>query len=361
MRKLEYIFRRILMSLLVLVGLSMMTFTITRVIPSDPAALYIGPKPSPGDLERTREKLGLNHPLPVQYAYYIRDLLHGDLGRSIASKDPVLDVVGALWPATLELLFVSIILAMLIGISLGALSAQLQGSPFDVIVRAVSIMGVSMPAFLLGLILQIIFFRNLEWLPLTGRLTADLRFTHPIQDITGFYLLDSAVTGNWIAFKDVAWHVILPAFTLAMFPIGLIARMIRATMLEVLSQDYIRTARAYGTREPFVIYVYALKNAIGPTLTVIGLILAYYLTGTFYVEIIFNWPGHVYGELVAQRRLSCYYGHHPAGRCRIRGRQLDRRPDPGLDRSPDQPGLRSASKDSKYGSSYLAKSPRRGI
>lgn len=291
MRKLEYIIRRVLMSLLVLVGLSIMTFTVARVIPSDPAALYIGPKPNPGDLERTREKLGLNRPLPVQYAYYVRDLLHGDLGRSIASKAPVLEVVGALWPATLELLFVSIILATLVGIPLGVLSAQLQGSPFDVIVRAISIMGVSMPAFLSGLILQIIFFRNLDLLPLTGRLTTDLRFTHPIQHIIGFYLIDSAITGNWIAFKDVAWHIILPAFTLAMYPIGLIARMTRATMLEVLAQDYIRTARAYGTRESFVVYAYALKNAFGPTLTIIGLTLAYSLTGTFFVEIIFNWPG----------------------------------------------------------------------
>ena len=291
MRKLEYVIRRIAMSILVLVGLSVITFTLARVIPSDPAALYIGPHPNPGDLERTREKLGLNRPLPVQYAYYMRDLLRGDLGDSIATKRPVLQEIGDRWPASLELLLTAMIFAVLVGVPLGVLSAQLQGSPFDVAVRTLSIVGVSMPAFWAGLLLQVVFFRNLHLLPLAGRFDTDLRFSSPIQPLTGFYLIDSAVTGNWIAFKDVAWHTVLPALTLAAYPIGLIARMTRATMIEVLSQDYIRTARAYGTPESFTIYAYALKNAIGPTLTVIGLTLAYALTGTFFIEIVFNWPG----------------------------------------------------------------------
>jgi len=291
MRKLEFVIRRIAMSILVLVGLSVITFTLARVIPSDPAALYIGPHPNPGDLERTREKLGLNRPLPVQYAYYVRDLLRGDLGDSIATKRPVLQEIGDRWPASLELLLTAMIFAVLVGVPLGVLSAQLQGSPFDVAVRTLSIVGVSMPAFWAGLLLQVVFFRNLHLLPLAGRFDTDLRFSSPIQPLTGFYLIDSAVTGNWIAFKDVAWHTVLPAVTLAAYPIGLIARMTRATMIEVLSQDYIRTARAYGTPEWFTIYFYALKNAIGPTLTVIGLTLAYALTGTFFIEIVFNWPG----------------------------------------------------------------------
>jgi peptide/nickel transport system permease protein len=291
MRKLEYVIRRIAMSILVLVGLSVITFTLARVIPSDPAALYIGPHPNPGDLERTREKLGLNRPVPVQYAYYVRDLLRGDLGDSIATKRPVLQEIGDRWPASLELLLTAMIFAVLVGVPLGVLSAQLQGSPFDVAVRTLSIVGVSMPAFWAGLLLQVVFFRNLHLLPLAGRFDTDLRFSSPIQPLTGFYLIDSAVTGNWIALKDVAWHTVLPALTLAAYPIGLIARMTRATMIEVLSQDYIRTARAYGTPEWFTIYFYALKNAIGPTLTVIGLTLAYALTGTFFIEIVFNWPG----------------------------------------------------------------------
>jgi ABC-type dipeptide/oligopeptide/nickel transport system permease component len=291
LRKLEYVIRRIAMSLLVLVGLSIITFALARVIPSDPAALYIGPHPNPGDLERTREKLGLNRPVPVQYAYYLGDMLRGDWGDSIATKRPVLQEIGDRWAATLELLLTAMTLAVLIGIPLGVFSARLQGSPFDLAVRTGSIVGVSVPAFWLGLLLQIVFFRNLHLLPLAGRLDTDLRFTNPIESLTGFYLLDTVFTGNWIAFQDAALHIVLPALTLAAYPIGLIARMTRATMLEVLSQDYIRTARAYGTPEPFITYVYALKNAIGPTLTVIGLTLAYALTGTFFVEIVFNWPG----------------------------------------------------------------------
>ena len=291
MQKIEYILRRLAISLLVLIGLSIITFTLSRLIPSDPAALYIGPHPNPGDLERTREKLGLNKSIPEQYLYYVRDLLQGDLGDSIASKQPVLKEIGERWPASLELLIVSMTLAVAIGIPLGVISARLQGSFFDVGVRISSIAGVSLPAFWLGLLLQIFFFRNLNVLPLAGRINADLRFTDPIQLLTGFYLIDSVLTGNWIVFKDALWHIILPAITLAAYPIGLISRMTRATMLEVLAQDYVRTARAYGIPSTFIIYVYALKNAISPTITIIGLTLAYALTGAFFVEIVFNWPG----------------------------------------------------------------------
>jgi peptide/nickel transport system permease protein len=148
-----------------------------------------------------------------------------------------------------------------------------------------------MPAFFLGLILQIIFFRNLHLLPLAGRVDADLRFSHPLTLITHFILLDSLLTGNWITFKDSVYHLVLPAITLAAYPMGLVARMTRAAMLETLEQDYIRTARAYGIKDRIIIYLYALKNAINPTLTVIGLTFAFALTGTFFVEIIFNWPG----------------------------------------------------------------------
>jgi peptide/nickel transport system permease protein len=148
-----------------------------------------------------------------------------------------------------------------------------------------------MPAFYLGLLLQILLFRKLDLLPLAGRFSSELRFTHPIEAVTNFFLLDALIGKNWIALKDVALHLILPAVTLAAYPAGLVSRMTRAAMLEVLEQDYIRTARAYGIKEMAIVYIYALKNAISPTLTVIGLTVAYALTGTFFVEIIFNWPG----------------------------------------------------------------------
>jgi len=291
LRKLEFVIRRLLTSIFVLIGVSIITFFLARVVPSNAAALYIGPKARQEDIARVRKQLGLDRPLPVQYLIYMGDLLHGDLGTSIGTKRPVLTEIIDRAPSSLELLFTGMFFAVLIGIPLGVLSARWQGRPPDVIVRTISIVGVSMPAFFLGLLLQILFFRNLNWLPLAGHVSNDLRFTHPIQPITNFLLLDSLLTQNWLAFKDVAWHLVLPAITLAAYPLGLIARMTRAAMLEVMEQDYIRTARAYGIKDVVITYLYALKNAISPTLTVIGLTFAFALTGTFFVEIIFTWPG----------------------------------------------------------------------
>jgi peptide/nickel transport system permease protein len=291
MRRLEFILRRLLTSIFVLIGVSIITFTVARIIPSNAAAMYIGPKARPEDIARVTIKLGLDKPLPVQYLIYMRDLLHGDLGTSISTKRPVLQELTGRLPATLELLFTGMFLAVLFGVPMGVLSARSQGKPMDVLVRTVSIIGVSLPAFYLGLLLQILFFRRLDLLPLAGRFSNELRFTNPITAVTNFLLIDALIGRNWIAFKDVTYHLILPAITLALYPMGLIARMTRATMLEVMEQDYIRTARAYGIREAVVVYLYALKNALSPTLTVIGLTFAFALTGTFFVEIIYNWPG----------------------------------------------------------------------
>jgi peptide/nickel transport system permease protein len=291
MRILEFIFRRLLTAIFVLIGVSIITFFLSRVVPTDAAALYIGTKARPEEIERARIKLGLDRPLPVQYVIYMTDLLHGDLGTSIATKRPVLQELTDRIPATLELLFVGMFIATLIGVPLGVISARWQGSWADVFVRIISIVGVSMPAFYLGLLMQIVFFRNLGLFPLSGRVDSNLRFTNPIEPLTSLFLIDTLLTLNWVAFRDVFFHLVLPAFTLAAYPIGLIARMNRAAMLEVLGQDYIRTARAYGIQQWIITYRYALKNAISPTLTVIGLTVAYALTGTFFVEVIFNWPG----------------------------------------------------------------------
>ncbi|MFO7539946.1 MAG: ABC transporter permease [Chloroflexota bacterium] len=305
MDKLEFILRRLATSILVLVGVSIITFSLARVIPSNAAALYIGPRARPADIERVTRELGLDRPLPVQYAVYMRDMLRGDWGTSIGTKRPVLQEIGDRLPATLELLLTAMLLATTIGVPLGVLSARWQGRPLDTSVRVISILGVSLPAFWLGLLLQILFFRNLEWLPLAGQYSTELRFSSPIEPVTGFLLLDAALGQNWVGLKDAALHLILPAVTLAAYPLGLIARMTRGTMLEVLEQDYIRTARAYGIRERVVIYVYALRNGIGPTLTVVGLTLAFALTGAFFVEVIFNWPG--LGQFTVRSLLNVDY------------------------------------------------------
>lgn len=287
----RFIVRRLAGSAVVLLGLSVITFALARVVPSNPAAVYIGPKARPEEIERVAHQLGLDQPLPVQYLVYMRDMLTGDWGISIGTKRPVLEEIVGRLPATIELIAAAMLLAVPLGILLGVLSARWQRRPPDLVVRVLSIVGVSLPAFWLGLLLQVLLFRDLHWLPLTGRVDANLRFTSPITEITGLYLVDTALTGNWTAFRDVALHLVLPALTLAAYPIGLIARMTRASMLESLGQDYVRAARAAGIGERLITYRLALKNALIPVTTVIGLTLAYSLTGTFFVEVVFNWPG----------------------------------------------------------------------
>ena len=287
----RFLGRRLGTAILVLIGVSLVTFTLARVIPSNPAALYIGPRARAEEIARVAEELGLNRPLPLQYVDYMGDMLTGDWGTSIGTKRPVLSEILDRLPATLELLITAMLIAVLIGTLLGVLSAQWRGRPPDLAVRLIAIAGVSMPAFWLGLLLQVLFFRQLDLLPLSGRLDTDIRFLSPITDVTGFFTIDALVTGNWVAFGDALAHLVLPAVTLAAYPVGLIARMTRASMLEALSQDYVRSARAFGIAERTVVYRLALRNALPPTLTVLGLTLAYSLTGAFFVEIVFNWPG----------------------------------------------------------------------
>jgi len=287
----RFILRRLAGSAAVLLGLSVITFALARLVPSNPAAIYIGPKARPEEIERVAHQLGLDQPLPIQYLTYMRDMLTGSWGTSIGTKRPVLDEILNRLPATLELIIAAMVLAVPLGVLLGILSARWQRRAPDLGVRIISIIGVSLPAFWLGLLLQVAFFRDLHWLPLTGRIDTSLRFTSPITDITGLWLIDTILEGNWTAFRDVALHLVLPALTLAAYPIGLIARMTRASMLEALGQDYVRAARAAGIGERLITYRLALKNALIPVTTVVGLTLAYSLTGTFFVEVVYNWPG----------------------------------------------------------------------
>lgn len=291
MRKAEFIITRLLSAVVVLFGVSVITFFLARVIPSDPAAQYIGPHARPDQVAVVAHQLGLDRPLPIQYLRYMGAVLRGDFGTSIASKQPVLDEILSRLPDTLELIFAGMTIAIVVGITLGVISARRRGQPIDFFSRTVSLFGISIPAYWLGLLLQLLFFRWLHWLPLSGEVGSDLRFTHPLTPITHFQLLDAVLTRNWFAFRDVGLHLLLPAITLAAFPAGLIARMTRGSMLEALEEDYIRTARAYGLPDRLITFGYALKNAIGPTLSVIGLSFAFALTGSFFVEIIFGWPG----------------------------------------------------------------------
>ena len=291
MRKAEFLISRLGSAIGVLFGVSLITFTLARVIPSNLASEYVGAHARPAQIARAAHQLGLDRPIPVQYLHYLADAATGNLGVSVATRRPVLSDIGARLPNTLELLAAGMTFAIAAGVLAGAASARWRGRWVDTLLRPVSILGVSFPAFWLGLLLQIGFFRALGWLPLSGQMTTDLQFTDPVHPVTHFLLLDAALTGNWTAFGDVAAHLVLPALTLGAFPAGLIARMIRGSMLEALNEDYIRTARAYGLPERLITFSYALRNAIGPTLAVIGLSFAYALTGSFFVEVIFDWPG----------------------------------------------------------------------
>ena len=235
----------------------------------------------------------------------MRDLLQGDWGTSIGTKRPVLEEIGGRLPATIELIVAAMTMAILFGVLLGVLSARWRGRAPDLLVRVGSIVGVSLPAFWLALILQVVFFRNLHLLPLAGQVDSDLRFVNPILPVTGFVVVDAVLGANWQGLADALLHLILPAVTLAAYPLGLVARMTRASMLETLDQDYIRTARAYGLSERFITYRLALKNALIPVVTIAGLSLAYALTGAFFVEIIFNWPG--LGTFVVHSLLNVDY------------------------------------------------------
>jgi len=288
---LRFILRRVTWLIFVLLGLCAITFILSRVVPGDPAALYLGPRAKAEQVEMVRIQLGLDQPLYVQFLYYLRDLTQGNLGESLRTHRPVMVGIMDHLPASLELMFGAIMVALFVGIPLGVISAKKENTAIDHFNRLFAVASISLPSFWLAMILQIIFFRLLGILPIGGRLDTVVGLVNPIVKITGFYIIDALVTGNWPALKDAVWHLILPTMTLAAYSTGLIARMTRSTMLEVLREDYITTARSLGVSEKEILFVQGLRNALAPTLTTAGLCFAYMLIGTFYIELIFFWPG----------------------------------------------------------------------
>lgn len=291
MKRLDYILKRLVMAIFVLLSVSIVTFIIARVVPSNPAAAWVGPRPTQEQIAKATIELGLDKPLYIQYARYMEGIFQGDLGTSVTTRQPILVDIKVFLPATLELVVAGMLIAVVIGIPLGVLSGAKKGSWLDHLTRLISIAGVSMPAFLLGLLLQMLFFRQLGILPLGARISTGVSLSSPIETITGLYLIDSALTGNWVGLQDTAVHLILPAIALATYPIGLAIRMTRSTMIEVLNEKYIMAARISGIRERTILFTLALKNAIVPTLNALGLAFVYSLTGAILIEVIFSWPG----------------------------------------------------------------------
>jgi len=253
--------------------------------------MWVGPRATPEQIAQASEDLGLNRPLIIQYFIFIKNLIHGDLGRSLRTRQPISSELAEYLPPTLELVFIATFLAIIIGIPLGLISAQKKDKTLDHASRIFSVGAVSLPTFWIGMFLQLIFYRWLSFLPLGGQLDIKTQFYYEIPDKTGFLILDCLITGNFMVLKDAILHMILPTIAISLYPIGLVARMTRSALVEILSEDYITAARSYGIKERVVLWHYALKNSLGTTMTVLTLCIGYTLVSTFLVEAIFSWPG----------------------------------------------------------------------
>ena len=285
----RYIARRLLNLIPILLGITLLVFAFLHLIPGDPAVVMSGERATPEQVAALRERLGLNQPLPLQYLKFLLNLIRFDLGNSIISGVPIIDEIKTRWPATFELSVAAMLIAILLGIPAGVLAAVRKNSPVDNLTMSSSLLGVSMPVYWLGLLLIYLFAVNLNWLPPNGRISVNAGFA--FKPITNFYVLDALLRLDMKALKDVLAHLILPAVTLSTIPLAIIARITRSAMLEVLSQDYIRTARAKGVLELGVIFKHALKNALLPVVTIIGLQFGALLGGAILTETIFSWPG----------------------------------------------------------------------
>ncbi|QED47060.1 ABC transporter permease [Cytobacillus dafuensis] len=282
-----YTVRRILSLIPVLFGMTIIVFAIIHAIPGNPAQVILGQRATQESIALVTKELGLDRPWYIQYFDYINKLLHGDLGTSLRTRGPINEEIWPFLAATFELTLVAMIIAIVIGVNAGIISAWFSKSWFDYFAMLLALIGVSMPIFWLGLMMQWGFANELGLFPTTGR--ENVR--DPVTAITNLYLIDTLIQGRFDQFATVVKHLVLPSFALATIPMAIIARMTRATMLEVMKSDYIRTARAKGLRMFWVVYKHSLKNAVIPVLTVIGLQTGLLLGGAILTETIFGWPG----------------------------------------------------------------------
>ncbi|MBU6273170.1 MAG: ABC transporter permease [Betaproteobacteria bacterium] len=286
---LAIILKRLLLSVPTLAGIVVVTFALTRLLPGDPAAYFAGNAASVEAVEQIRAKLGLNQPLATQFVRYVKELATGDWGQSLNTGQPVAVEIATRLPASLELTLVALVLSLSVSIPLGVLAATRPGSWVDQLCRLVTTAGVSLPVFFTGLLLSFVFYFLLGWAPSPlGRIDP---YVSAPATVTGFYLIDSLLAGSGEAFWSSLRQLILPAITLALFVMAPVARMTRASMLGVLSADFVRTARAMGLSRARVLYGYAFRNAFLPVLTTIGMVFSFMLGANVLVEKVFAWPG----------------------------------------------------------------------
>lgn len=285
---LRYAVKRLAGLFVVLWAMSVVMFVVIRVIPGNPIAGLVGFGTPRYVIEHIKEQMGLDRPLYVQYVDYLRGLVHGDLGISFESRLPVVSEMGRYFTASAELVLASMVLTVPLGVILGVVSAARWRKASDGVIRLLSLVGAAAPLFWMALVFQLVFFRYLGWLPVDGRISVGVP---PPRSITGFFLVDSALTLNGDAFRSSLLHILLPATVLALNSIGVLVRQTRASLLQVLSEDFIRTGRAKGLREWVVLFRHAMKNAAIPVVTEIGMQFGNVLGATFLVEIVFSWPG----------------------------------------------------------------------
>ena len=283
------ILKRMMMAVPSLIGVVIVTFLLTRALPGDPAAYFAGPAATTEAIQQVRVKLGLDKPLYIQFVRYVDDLAHGDLGNSLTTGQPVGQEIKTRLPASAELTLLGLIVSVMIAVPLGILAATRPNSLIDHACRVIATAGVSLPVFFTGLILIYVFYYHLGWAPPPlGRL--DIFYSPPPQ-VTGFYLIDSLIAGDGELFVAALKQLILPALTLAIFSLAPIARMTRASMLAVLSSDFVRTARASGLAPFTVVITYAFRNAMLPVITTLGMVFSFLLGANVLVEKVFAWPG----------------------------------------------------------------------
>jgi len=282
-----YVIKRLLQIIPVVLGVTLIAFALIHLAPGDPVRTMLGQHATQQEINEIRAKYGLDQPLYIQYFMWLGDVIQGDLGRSILSHEQVTTEIASRFPNTIELAIAAMIFAILIGVVAGIISATKQYSVADYSVMGIALFGISMPVFWLGIMLMMIFGVFLGWLPIGGRI--DLLI--PFHSITGFMVIDSIITLNGAALLSVFEHLILPAIALGTIPMAIIARTTRSSMLEVLRQDFIRTERAKGLSEWKVIYKHAIRNAMVPVVTVIGLNFGLLLSGAILTETVFSWPG----------------------------------------------------------------------
>jgi peptide/nickel transport system permease protein len=286
----RYLLRRLAQAAIVVAGVILLTFAVARLVPGDPATAYASPRATQAELEAVRKEFGLDKPAHEQLVEYAGGIVTGDWGTALHTHRPVLEDLSRVVPPTLELVLSAMLIALVLGVPLGLLAAR-RGGIADAIVRLLATLSVSLPVFLLALLLQWLFFQKLGLLPVAGEYDPNLDFTSPLTVYTRMTVLDALIGGNWPIFTDALGHLVLPALAVAAYPLGAIAMMTRASVLEQLGEDHVRMARSLGFAERTVLGRLALRPAMNPVVSLVALMFAYAIVNTFLVEEIFNWPG----------------------------------------------------------------------